>query len=90
MQPVTINGIPVNPPCESESGLPQGEITCSVQSCSRCGDEHSLIYKPLANAPGPWTHFAICPETKQPIISAFVADGRVCCPRCAQEVPATV
>jgi len=40
-----------------------------VGRCARCGKDHAqLEFRPLANAPDEWTHWAMCPETNEPVL----------------------
>ncbi len=40
-----------------------------IHKCARCGKTHeSIEFIPLLNAPEDASHFAMCPETHQPII----------------------
>lgn len=48
-----------------------GGFEIEVENCARCDGEHSsLETKPLNNPPNEYTHYAICPSTKQPILVA--------------------
>lgn len=40
-----------------------------LDDCARCGKTHALItFLPLKNAPPDTTHYAMCPDTNQPIL----------------------
>jgi len=49
--------------------------TISIRRCARCGGEHDLEFTllkgdPIETVDGTYTHWAMCPETKQPIMLA--------------------
>jgi hypothetical protein len=43
-----------------------GEVLIQVSACPRCGGRHSLVAKPLANAPA--ILYAECHPLKQPLL----------------------
>jgi transcription elongation factor Elf1 len=46
----------------------------AVTGCRRCGKDHAqLLCKPLTNPADEYTHFVICPETKEPLMVSFKA-----------------
>ena len=48
-------------------------ITTNVGECARCGEDHNDIkfkelIRPIKDNDGRWTHWALCPTNKEPII----------------------
>lgn len=58
-----------------------GKIETTVCGCARCGGDHSkLVFEPLKNALGKYTHFAMCPALREPImciVSAIAENASV-------------
>jgi hypothetical protein len=51
----------------------QGGVAVDVNGCARCGGRHEgLMFRPLANPPGAFRHWAACPATGDPILMADV------------------
>jgi hypothetical protein len=47
----------------------------SIKRCARCGGDHlSLIFTPLSNPPHEFTHWAMCPVSKEPILMKSIPD----------------
>lgn len=45
----------------------------SIQGCARCGESHDVVtMMEFINPPPGYTHWAICPETGEPILAYFV------------------
>ena len=43
-----------------------------LKKCARCGRNHkNLVFKRLTRSQGEWTHWAMCPRNKQPIMLMF-------------------
>lgn len=56
-------------------------IIKSITSCARCGNDHeSLLFKemkrpiPDGEDDVPWTHWALCPVSKDPILLCIMQD----------------
>jgi hypothetical protein len=50
---------------------------CDLTKCIRCGKNHKrLMFKPFQRTPpSEFTHWATCPNTREPIIQAEVLSG---------------
>lgn len=55
----------------------RGAFYQDVINCARCNGSHKeLLFRPLANA-ARYTHWAVCPETEQPVMGIDgVEDGK--------------
>lgn len=36
--------------------------------CPRCNKTHEQRFKPLSRPAGPWTHWGMCRETREPVL----------------------
>jgi len=50
-----------------------------IKGCARCGQDHSVEFKPLTASPGQmqFSHYAICENTGQPILMRMVDDSEL-------------
>lgn len=39
-----------------------------VKGCARCGGDHELVFRHLAQASDNWTHWSVCPTTGEPVM----------------------
>lgn len=63
---------------EADEYVCEGQaFTSDVRDCGRCDGVHSqILFKPLTNPPEDFTHYAICPDTHEPILAETEAvDG---------------
>lgn len=44
-------------------------MNVNVNHCARCGQDHEgLEFSPFTNPCGEWTHWAMCPVVREPIL----------------------
>lgn len=49
-------------------------MTIEIKCCARCGDDHKVEFKPLANHDR-YTHWGMCPVIEQPILMIVSDEG---------------
>ncbi len=40
----------------------------TVRRCQRCGKNHQMVFAKLTNPADEWTHWGLCPNTKEPVL----------------------
>lgn len=50
-------------------------FTTDVEDCARCGGDHEIVASPFTRPPENYSHYAVCPETEEPILVAVLDDG---------------
>lgn len=46
----------------------------NIVDCPRCGEEHDkTFFRKLSNPVDKWTHWAMCPNTSEPLLGYFKA-----------------
>lgn len=46
-----------------------GNVIMRVKNCVRCEKNHpEMVFVPLKKAVDGWSHFSICPETREPVM----------------------
>lgn len=46
-------------------------VSATQNNCKRCGKAHTLAFGKLINPTGKWTHWAMCPNVRQPLFLRF-------------------
>jgi hypothetical protein len=57
-----------------------GAVNHDVRDCSSCGRDHGAmpfkrLRRPLEHDDGTWTHVGECPDSKDPVLMRFIAEG---------------